>query len=179
MDLWREIAAQGYPGSYRMVYRFLETLKTTQQVTTTGTQRLPQYPSKAAIWLFMRRFKDLDEQEQNDLMAFRQASSTLATTYDLVQDFLQMVRERQGDRLEEWLTQVEKSALPELESFAHGVQKDHAAVHLSPPIFSEGLYQLCTEEDCRKPLVFSSLQDSFKHINCLLHQKRNRAKIWI
>jgi hypothetical protein len=21
MDLWREIAAQGYPGSYRMVYR--------------------------------------------------------------------------------------------------------------------------------------------------------------
>ncbi len=128
MDLWREIAAQGYPGSYRMVYRFLETLKTTQQVTTTGTQRLPQYPSKAAIWLFMRRFKDLDEQEQNDLMAFRQASSTLATTYDLVQDFLQMVRERQGDRLEEWLTQVEKSALPELESFAHGVQLDHAAV---------------------------------------------------
>ena len=106
----------------------LPTLKTTQQVTTTGTQRLPQSPSKAAIWLFMRRFNDLDEQEQNDLMAFRQASSTLATTYDLVQDFLQMVRERQGDRLEEWLTQVEKSALPELESFAHGVQLDHAAV---------------------------------------------------
>jgi transposase len=127
MDLWREIAAQGYPGSYRMVYRFLETLQTTEQVTT-GTHRLPQYPSKAAIWLFMRRFKDLDEKERTDLMAFRQASSTLTTTYELVQDFLQMVRHRQGDRLEEWLTQVEKSGLPELQSFAHGVQQDQAAV---------------------------------------------------
>ena len=105
MDLWREIAAQGYPGSYRMVYRFLETLQTTEQVTT-GTHRLPQYPSKAAIWLFMRRFKDLDEKEQNDLMAFRQASSTLTTTYELVQDFLQMVRHRQGDRLEEWFARA-------------------------------------------------------------------------
>ena len=25
MQIWREIAAQGYPGSSRMVYRFLET----------------------------------------------------------------------------------------------------------------------------------------------------------
>jgi transposase len=129
-QLWREIAAQGYPGSSRMVYRFLQTLKTTQLVRGKEAQRLPQYPSQAAIWLFIRRFKDLDEKEQNDLAAFRQASSTLASTYYLVQDFLQMVRERQGDHLEEWLTQVEKSALPELERFAHGVRQDQAGLTL-------------------------------------------------
>jgi transposase len=61
-------------------------------------------------------------------MALRQASSTLTTAYDLVQNFLQMVRHRQGDRLEECLTQVEKSGLPELQSFARGVQQDQASV---------------------------------------------------
>jgi hypothetical protein len=36
---------------------------------------------------------------------------------------------------------------------------------------SEGWYHLRTEEDCRKPLVFSSFQDSFKHINLLTSPK--------
>jgi transposase len=98
LDLWREIAEQGYPGSSRMVYRFLKTLKIAEQVTTEGTSRLPQYPSKAAIWLFMRQFKDLDDVEQKDVMAFRQVSPGLATTYTLVQDFLEIVRHREGGR---------------------------------------------------------------------------------
>src|SRR5207248_11194095 len=54
-QLWREVRFQGYSGSERMVYRFLETLKTTEIVTSAGTHRLPQYTSNAAVWLFMRR----------------------------------------------------------------------------------------------------------------------------
>jgi transposase len=42
LDLWREIAAQGYPGSHRMVYRFLEPLKIGQQVSLAQTQHMPQ-----------------------------------------------------------------------------------------------------------------------------------------
>ncbi len=54
-QLWREVRFQGYRGSERMVYRFLETLKTTEIVTSAGTARLPQYTSTTAVWLFMRR----------------------------------------------------------------------------------------------------------------------------
>ena len=54
-QLWREVRFQGYSGSERMVYRFLETLKTTEIVTSAGTARLPHYTSTAAVWLFMRR----------------------------------------------------------------------------------------------------------------------------
>ena len=54
-QLWREVRFQGYGGSERMVYRFLETLKTTEIVTSAGTARLPHYTSTAAVWLFMRR----------------------------------------------------------------------------------------------------------------------------
>jgi len=127
-QLWREVRFQGYSGSERMVYRFLETLKTTEIVTSAGTARLPHYTSTAAVWLFMRHRDHLDEIEREDLAAFRLAHASLNTTYQLVQDFLHMMRHREGKRLDTWLSQVQESGLPELQSFAQGVEQDKAAV---------------------------------------------------
>jgi transposase len=126
--LWQEIAAQGYPGSQRMVYRFLKTLKTHEIASSAGVHRLPHSSSTAAISLFMRRPDKLEDIEQEHLAAFRRAAPSLDTTYQLVQDFLVMMRQREGERLDTWLTQVHESQLPELESFAHGVERDKAAV---------------------------------------------------
>ena len=39
-----------------------------------------------------------------------------------------MMRKREGERLDTWLTQVQASQLPELASFASGVEQDKAAV---------------------------------------------------
>jgi transposase len=111
-----------------MVYRFLETLKTTEIVPSAGTARLPHYTSTAAVWLLMRRPEQLDEIQPEDLAAFRLAHTSLNTTYQLVQDFLQMMRQRKGERLDAWLTQVQESGLRELERFAQGVEQDKAAV---------------------------------------------------
>jgi transposase len=52
--LWEEIAAQGYPGSQRMVYRFLKTLKKTEVKPTADTPQVLHYTSTAAVCLFMR-----------------------------------------------------------------------------------------------------------------------------
>ncbi len=111
-----------------MVYRFLETLKTAETVTVEGTRRLPHYTSKSACWLFLRRPANLEELEQEDLAAFRLLHPTLNTAYGLVQDFLQMMGKREGERLDVWLTRVHESRLPELQSFAHGVEEDYDAV---------------------------------------------------
>jgi excisionase family DNA binding protein len=126
--LWREITAQGYPGSQRMVYRFLKTIKTKERVTSAGVYHLPHFSSRAAVSLFMRHPDKLEELERDHLAAFRQADPSLETTYQLVQDFLAMMRQREGERLDAWLTQVHESQLCELESFAHGVERDKAAV---------------------------------------------------
>jgi transposase len=126
--LWQEIAAQGYPGSQRMVYRFLKTLKAHEREASAGGQRLPHYSSTAAVSLFMRHPDKLEEIEQEQLTAFRRAAPSLENTYQLIQDFLVMMRQREGERLDAWLTQVHESQLPELESFAHGVERDKDAV---------------------------------------------------
>jgi transposase len=128
--LRREIMEQGYTGSERTVYRYLDTLKQAKVKAPANLNRIQKFSANAAVWLFVRDPKALDEIEQADLLAFCEASSALKRAYDLVQDFFTMVRKRQGDRLETWLAQVAKSDLPELQSFARGVEKDKAAVQV-------------------------------------------------
>jgi transposase len=126
--LWREIQQQGYTGSERTVYRHIETLKQESVQASLNPNRLHTFTASSAIWLFVRDPKSLDEIEQEDLAAFCQASLTLKRTYELVQDFMQMVHKREGHRLDAWLERVTASDLAELQSFAAGVQKDKAAV---------------------------------------------------
>ncbi len=111
-----------------MVYRFLKTLKTHAIEASAQDSRLPHYSSRAAISLFMRHPDKLEKIEQDHLTAFRQAAPSLERTYQLVQDFLAMMRQREGERLDAWLTQVQESGLPELQSFAEGVERDKSAV---------------------------------------------------
>jgi transposase len=72
--------------------------------------------------------ENLDEGEREALTAFCQASTQLRLASDLVQDFFSMVHKREGHRLDAWLGRVASSDLPELQSFAKGVQRDKAAV---------------------------------------------------
>ncbi len=128
LALWREIKQQGYTGSGRTVYRYLETLKQAEVKASANPQRIQKYAPNAALWLFVRDPESLDEVEREDLAAFCQTSTALKKAYDLVQDFLSMVHKREGHRLDTWLEQVASSDLCELQSFATGVERDKAAV---------------------------------------------------
>jgi transposase len=128
LALWREIVAQGYTGSPQTVYRHLEPLKQASVEASLHPDRLRKFTPSTAVWLFVRDKKSLDEVEQEDLATFCQASPALKRTYDLVADFMQMVRKREGYRLDAWLERVATSELPELQTFAAGVEKDKAAV---------------------------------------------------
>ena len=71
---------------------------------------------------------ELDETQQKELALIRQASPHAETAYCLAQAFMQMLREHTGHQLDTWLSEVEASQLPELKSFARGIQHDKAAV---------------------------------------------------
>jgi len=103
-----------------MVYRFLKTLKTQEMRATAAVQRLPHYSSTAAVSLFMRRAETLQEIEREHLAAFRQAAPALDTSYQLVQDFLVMMRKLEGERLDAWLSRVHESGLAYAGEFCRG-----------------------------------------------------------
>ncbi|GHO82432.1 transposase [Dictyobacter formicarum] len=128
LAIYREIKEQGYDGSERTVYRYLEPLKQAEVRASIDVHRLQKWTANTAIWLFVRDPEKLDEIEREDLAAFCEASAPLKKAYDLLQDFLSMVHKREGQRLDAWLVRVAESELPELQSFAAGVEKDKDAV---------------------------------------------------
>jgi transposase len=127
MTLRRELAEQGYTGSERTVYRYLEVLKQAE-VKSASLHRLQKFSANTAVWLFVQDPKKLDEIEQEDLATLLRASPALKRAYDLIQSFLAMVHKREGKRLDAWLAKVAESGLPELLSFASGIEKDKDAV---------------------------------------------------
>jgi len=141
-QLDRELRSLGYKGSRRSLYRFVATFDLASGTSgedgpeASDKQNDGPLPSAAALtlsvpqatWLFFRKETDLDETEQQNLEQLRQAHPSVEKAYHLVSAFLQMLRERTGQQLEQWLTDVEESGLPEFEAFVTGVQKDKDAV---------------------------------------------------
>jgi transposase len=128
LAIYREIKEQGYNGSERTVYRYLEPLKQAEVQASVDVYCLRKVTVTTAIWLFIRDRKSLSDLEKRTLEMFCLASSPLALAYRLVQQFLTLVRKREGHGLDEWLRQVVQSGIPELQSFASGIEKDKEAV---------------------------------------------------
>ena len=141
-QLYRELTARGYQGSPKAMYNYLATLRTaprrgSQSSPTKAPPRkslpsppapLDNFSAQRATWLFVCHPEHLDERHQAELTLIRQASPSAETAYRLTQAFMQMMREQTGAQLDTWLSEVEASHLPELESFARGIRHDQAAV---------------------------------------------------
>jgi transposase len=139
-QLERELRAKGYKGSQKAIYRCLASLEFfvsspsrrsgASESSETKSQLNPLLALSAsqATWLFFRKEEDLKAEEQENLRQLRQVSPNLETAYQLVKEFLQMVRELTGERLEEWLGKVEASHLQAFQPFVTGVQQDKDAV---------------------------------------------------
>lgn len=142
LQLESELRAQGYKGSQRGVYRYLATLEPAafppvkHGSASTNTQAASSIPSnplltlsaQQATWLFFRRKTDLKEEELKNLQLLRQSSPRAETAYQLVEKFLQMVRERTGEQLDAWLEEVKASQLEAFKPFVTGIQQDKNAV---------------------------------------------------
>jgi transposase len=66
--------------------------------------------------------------EQTRLTRLLAADPEIAATYELVQAFGRMVRERRGAEFDAWIAQVQHQGPEELRALAQGLLKDEAAV---------------------------------------------------
>ena len=112
--LFRELVEQGYQGSYESVRgTLLRLLPGGRKHPTDSESVAPALPpSRQAAFLLLRRPEYLRVEEQEQLDKLRRIHPEVELAYDLVQQF----------------AQVESSHLPELQSFAAGIEKDKDAV---------------------------------------------------
>jgi transposase len=127
-QLYEEIQAQGFPGTVRIVQRFVQALRDEpEKIILPPASRADRFSSKTATWLFIRDPKHLTAQKQAELELICQRSETARKTYELTQQFMSMLRLRRGQEFERWLSAVEASQIPELRRFAQGLLKDKSA----------------------------------------------------
>lgn len=128
VQLLQELQAQGYRGSTRAIYSYLAFLNASMGATVQAGAAQEPFSAKRAVWLLIQDIQKLNAAQQQHLAFIRQASTQVEQAYQLAQAFTQMLRQRQGQRLDGWLQEATKSGLPELRQFAAGIQRDKAAV---------------------------------------------------
>jgi transposase len=87
----------------------------------------PPTASQVAHWITFKEEQRLDWQ-QTYLIQLCDADPQIAQTYEWIQEFTTLLREREGERLDAWLSRVEEQGVSELQGFASGLRKDYDAV---------------------------------------------------
>jgi transposase len=130
-QLFRELETHGYRGSYASVHdNIVRRLQFDGRKTPPNASSKPSpLPTpRQAAFLFLRRPEKLRVEEQETLVKRCQINLEVNLASELVQQFAQMLRARTAERLDAWLDQIANSNLPELQSFAAGVERDKDAV---------------------------------------------------
>jgi transposase len=125
-QLFTEVKALGYTGTYATLRGYLRPLRTTAGPTPAAPARPPKV-RHITSWI-LRRHTDLTTDEQDKLADTRRRCPHLNTLVDHVAAFGDMLTSRHGDRLDDWITAVEADDLPELHSYANGLKRDYDAV---------------------------------------------------
>jgi transposase len=138
--LFREIQTQGFTGNYGLVAAYVRRMRaalgvrsksrtTAAPVKVTAPVEKPLTP-KRATWLVLRRDdKRQDAQADQELLGQLQAQhGELAKAIELSQDFAELLRQHQPDKLDGWLERAAQSALKAFERFAAGLRDDYEAV---------------------------------------------------
>jgi transposase len=145
-QLWRELREQGYRGSRKMVAVWTRHQRQTPAPTTpkkyltspehsagaapppesTAAARLPS--ARQLSWFLLREAASLSPPESATLAQIHQAAPELAAIQPWVQQFNQLVRERDLAAFHAWRENVLTSGLPDLCRFVAGLDRDRAAV---------------------------------------------------
>ena len=128
IQLWREIKAKGYKGGRSAVYEYLKRHTQTRNKNTTLFVPHPSWvPAKVSLLLY-REEASLSNQEKKLLKELRAISPDINTAYTLAQQFRNMIENKQGKLLTEWIRQTMVCSVHELKSFAKGLLSDFKAV---------------------------------------------------
>ena len=143
LQLWRQLRdQQGYRGSRGLVAQWVARHRhlcpacekprrhdtPTKPLASQPRQERRRCSARQAAFMLMRREEDLEPDDQALLECLCAGEPQLQTARELSGEFLMMIRDRKGERLEDWLRRAEVSGIAEIGNFVKGIQRDKAAV---------------------------------------------------
>jgi transposase len=136
-QLARELEPQGFRGAASLVRRLTGDWRTRlpgppERVRGKKRQAAPpvkrRLSPRHASWLFVKDQQQLTADQRALIERICHTNADLQDLYQLGQDFVQMVKQRQAPRLDGWLARAHQSSSLELRGFASGIKRDYAAV---------------------------------------------------
>jgi transposase len=132
MQLWREIVAQGYAGSYRNVSRLTGYLHAQERTGCTAPFAPAGLTPAHAVGIMIIRPENRTAEEQATLAQLPALHPEIAAIASLWESFAAMFRDRSGEcpecQLEQWMAVVAGTNVPELTAFVTKLRQDRAAV---------------------------------------------------
>ncbi|HEY6406334.1 MAG TPA: ISL3 family transposase, partial [Ktedonobacteraceae bacterium] len=137
LQLYREIRTRGYDGCRSVVTNYVTQLRQQAGINAmTGRKQSRQpKPLKGTIpapgplrWCFLLPEEQLNAKQNAHLALLCQCEAKFAVLHQLAQSFVRLLHEQTDAGLTPWFKEVQRSRVPELISFAKGLQRDEAAV---------------------------------------------------
>jgi transposase len=139
-QLWRELQADGYGGTYRQVARWVHLRRLVpaasmpkQAALRGGMTSMTAEPAaelasaRQLAWLLLRPSSEHTPAEAVMYAQIAQDAS-VGQAQTLVHQFQEMVRERTPEALVMWLAACEQSGITELQTFAAGLAREEASI---------------------------------------------------
>jgi transposase len=129
-QLHRELVAQGCRTSRSLLAQALRAWRDPTEVhpIRRGPPKRKSQRRISVRWLCLRPPGQLDEVEHEVLARVLAEDTELATAYSLVQRFRRLIRDRDLEALNHWLTDAMASGLAPFMSVARGIRNDRVAV---------------------------------------------------
>ncbi|WP_053790538.1 transposase [Streptomyces sp. XY332] len=124
MQLYREVLALGYTGGYHVVHRYVVTIRKGIAVPARSTTPRPR---DITSWI-MRPEESLSTSDMAQLDAVRSACPEIAQACDLAREFTNMLRQRRGHNLRDWIQKAELGGPDAIGIFADSIRQDLHAV---------------------------------------------------
>lgn len=133
---------QGYQGSERTLTRYISHLRQAQglpakpghspqsSVKVVDPQS-PPLTARRVSYLIVKRQENRARADRELMQQLVTKHSDLAIAVGLADEFLRLLRQRQGEALEAWLMKALESSFKPFQSFAAGLLDDYAAVKAS------------------------------------------------
>ncbi|MGW4898010.1 ISL3 family transposase [Kitasatospora sp. NPDC004240] len=123
--LFEEIRQRGFPGQEQIVRVYVRRLR--EAFPDQDPPRRKPSVRDVTSWITRRpdRLRDEDAQQLKEVLA---RVPVLATTAEHVRAFAELMNDRRGRELKDWITRVQQDQVPALRSFATGLLQDLDAV---------------------------------------------------
>lgn len=133
---------EGYKGSVRTVQRYIKGLRkaqglppacvrVTHSLPNVSDPQAPPFTPKQAAFLLTLRPENREAEETDILQQMAQQHPDLASIAEISDGFLQLLRQQQSDKFDDWLLKALASSIKPLQTFAKGLLDDYAAVKAS------------------------------------------------